>query len=394
MKEKIFRYYLYTVGAITIPIIVYILYPGVSGIPSVISALLVFFVFLKMRKVNLLTNVNVIENFKWLLLVIMLGAVNSVIHVEHNHFNIALLIGHLLSWLMLCVCYMIKDIKSVYSFATAYLFILLPTAFLSAISWSGFLLYDVPHILLPLSLFLLVCPFLAFKLRVIIVLALVASFIYDSSSRSCLLTMGFCFFLFISYYLFSKRFVPNFLKTIRILFFIIPILFLILGVSGRFNVFAGVEELDVSEYNLESRKSDTHMLNTDSRTGVYMDVLASIEGPADILFGKGVVIILPSAWTDDRNSVEAEILNLYLRYGLIGCVVFFSLLWRISKKGMYETKNTLTMLISAYIAYRFMFMFIEDAGINPSIYVALGICLNPTIRNMTDKEIKKSLELV
>lgn len=391
-KGNSFKYYLFTVGSIELPIAVYILFPGVSVLPTVISALLVFVFFNVMRKSNLLmTNNNILGDFRWFFIIIAFGAIRSLFSLESSHEVIALLIAHIASWFMICICYMIKDIKSISQFSCAYLFILIPLAFLSAFSWQGFLTFDVPHVLMPLSLFLIISPYLSTPKRIIIALALLLSMIYDSSSRACLLTMGICFVFFVSYYFLPRIVFRRFLVIARVLFFVIPIILIILGATGRYNVFAGFEGLDVSSYNVESRKSGDRALNVDSRTVVYTDVLHNIEGFGDLMFGKGSVIILPSTWISDRHSTEAEILNIFLRYGILGCLVFFALLWKISKKGMHDTNNTFTMLVSVYIAYRFLFMFIEDAGLNPSIYIALGICLNPAIRKMTDEQIKKSI---
>lgn len=391
MEENSFQYYLFTVGAIIIPIVTYILFPGISGIPGALSSMLVFLIFYIMPKSNFFVKKNFIRNFKWLLIVILFGALHAIVSVPMNRINIVLLITHLLSWLMICICYMIKDVRSVKYFLNAYLLILIPTAFISASLWTGFLTFDVPHILLPLSLFLIISPYFSINKSIFIIIILFLSIVYDSSSRSCLLTMFVCFLFYIIVFLFPNGIVEKILKVARVTFFIAPLVLLVLGVLGLYNVFASFESLDASSYSMESRKTEGRLWNTDSRSTVYLDVKNNIDGPTDILLGKGSVIILPSSFTSDRHNVEAEILNIYLRYGLIGCVVIFVLLWKISKKGMSETNNSLTMLISVYIAYRFMFMFIEDAGINPSLYVALGICLNPSIRRMTDHQLKMAL---
>lgn len=388
MKESVFKYYIYTVVGIIIPVVAYILSPGHAGIPGALSAIWVFVVFCTMRQSKLLTQTRLFPYFKWLIIVIAIGAFQAVINLNSDQVRFTLFITHLLSWLMISICYLVKDANSIKYFAEAYLLVLIPTAFLSAFTWSGFLMFDVLHILLPLTLFLLICDFFPKMYRILIIAVLFIGLIYDSSSRSCLLTIIVCVSLYIVNIFLPKIIVKHILRYARILFFIAPIVLLFLGIFGNFNVFSSIEGMDVSSYNIESRKSEDRLLNTDSRTGVYLDVLNNIEGPSDIIIGKGCVITLPSAWTTDRHSVEAEFLNIYLRYGLVGCVVFFLLLWKISNKGMYETNNTLTMLVSVYIAYRFLFTFIEDAGLNPIIYVALGICLNPSIRNMTDEQLK------
>ena len=331
MKEYYFKYYLCTVIAIILPIVVYILFPGVAGIPAVLSTLFVYLIYIRMRKYNLVYNIGIHRYFKWLYFVILFGAFHALIDLKLERMNIVLLLTHLLSWFMICICCMIKDARSIKYFCNAYLITLIPVAIFSSFFWKGFLTFDVPHILIPLSLFLIIGSYFSNKKCIFMALILFLSVIYDSSARSCLLTMLVCFFFFMVELLLPKGIVRRTLKLARITFFIAPIVFLILGVSGYFNVFEGFESMDMSSYNIDSRKSEGRLLNTDSRSGVYLDVLLNINGSTDLLIGKGSVITLPSLWTTDRHSVEAEILNFFLRYGLIGCLVFFLLLWKISK---------------------------------------------------------------
>ena len=61
--------------------------------------------------------------------------------------------------------------------------------------------------------------------------------------------------------------------------------------------------------------------------------------------------------------------------------------WKISNLGMYKTNNTLTLLASLFVAYKFAYMFIEDPNINIATYISLGICINDKIRMMTDAKL-------
>ena len=46
-----------------------------------------------------------------------------------------------------------------------------------------------------------------------------------------------------------------------------------------------------------------------------------------------------------------------------------------------------------YVVFKFMFIFIEEPRISMITYFAIGLCMNPEFREMSDSEIKETLNI-
>lgn len=394
MNNKLSIYYFYAIIAYVIPIVGYINTPGSVGVYTIISAILLLCIYIILKRKRVLEYHYFDKRLRLFSIVILIGILNSLSRGPNDWDSISLLISSIISYVLIIYCFLVQDVSSIKNFLMAFLYLLIPTAVYSYLNWDGFLSYDVPHILAPFSLFFLVIPFIKNKvLRIIIAAVYLVSFLIDTSVRSCLLSGTICSFLLIAHAISTETIFFVLSQHMRRLFFAVPVVLLCLGLWGEFNVFAEIENIDVSNFGIsDGRKSDSRMLNTDSRTGVYLDVLHSVDGIRDILIGKGEVINLDSSWTELRHSVEVGMLNIFLKYGLMGCIAFFLLLWHSTKLGVYETNNTMTRIVALYLSYKFLYMFIEDASINISTVLAYAICVNSKIRSLTDIEIRNLLK--
>lgn len=391
MENKYSVYYYLCVISFVIPIISYIILPGVDVIPSLLKAFFIIFIYKKMQKLNIVRGIHLDWIGKTLLTLIALSSFFCLASISYDRLSIALLLTEVFSWSILLVSLMVTDITSVKHFLKAYFVILVVSAVFSGFYWDGFFTYDVPHVLTPLSLCLLISLYAPFKVRVFIISALFAGVLYDYSVRSCLLTVIATVLIFIGYEFCPKNLTSRFLGISRKILFILPFFFLAFAFIFNFNIFEAIENQDISTGAFTNgRKSEGHLMNTDSRTLVYVDVINASSNAQNVLLGHGPVIDLESYWMSNRHSVEAGILNIYLRYGLLGCFLFFLILYKASFKGMYDSKNHLTQLASVYIAYKFLLMFMDDPSFEGSLFVALGICMSSSIRNLTDEEIKNS----
>ena len=384
------KYYIYTLLAYAIPIIGYVYNPGSVGAFSIIQAVLLFILYTSLRKKGIIAPPKYDKRIKWFGFVILFGIIHFFSKGNYDWTSMSLLISSLIGYLSIFYFIMVQDIRCVKYYLKAFVMVLIPTAFISYLNWNGFLGFDIPHIIAPFALFFLLTPFFTNKLiKYSVIVIYLAAVISDVSVRSCLLTGVICSCVLILYKFTSASLFSKIANSLRYFFLITPLFLLALALFADFNVFAEMESTDVSSFETGSgRKSDSRSLNTDSRTGVYLDVLYSLENVRDVVFGKGEVINLETTWIDVRHSVEAGILNIFLKYGLVGCIVFFLIFWHSTKQGVYNTNNTLTQLVAIYLSYKFFYMFIEDANINISTLIAYGICMNSRIRNLTDSEIK------
>ena len=387
-KMDKFYYYLLSVIASAIPIIGYILNPGTVGIFVIIQNVLLIYVFLRLKRAGFFKSIMIPSIIKWYFIVILMGILNYLLFGEKNNLNNLLLISSILNQTSFLYCFMVSGTDSLKFFFKSFVIVFIPCSVFSYQYFDGFLGFDYPHIISYLALFVVLGSFFPKRISLPLLIIYAIAIISDVSVRACLLTFLFCMFVIVMKYFMPHKLFVKSAKRLRICLFALPIFFVILGYMGNFNVFANLEENDFSELNIGSgRKDDSRKINTDSRTGVYQDVIGSVEGSVDFIFGKGEVINLDVDWISTRHSVEVGILNVFLRYGILGCFVFFLMFWKISNLGMYKTNNTLTLLASLFVAYKFAYMFIEDPNINIATYISLGICINDKIRMMTDAKL-------
>lgn len=392
MEKKYTVYYYCCIIAFVIPIISYIIFPGVDVIPSLIKAFFILYLYNRMKKINKVNRINLNWAGRTLAVFIAISALFSLTFISIVRLFVALLITELFSWSVLLVSLMVTDIYSIKYILKAYFIILVPCAIFSALFWDGFFTFDPPHVLTPLTLCMLISLFAPVKVRILFAGALVAGVIYDYSVRSCLLTFLVTSLIYIGYSLCSDRLKLNFLALSRKTLFLLPIFFLFLALFRNYNIFEAIENQDISTIPLTNgRKSEGHLMNTDSRTLVYVDVINASKNLSDVIMGHGPVINLESYWMSNRHSVEAGILNIYLRYGLIGCLLFLIFIYKVSHNGMYNTNNDLTRLASVYVAYKFLLMFMDDPSLEGSMFIAIGICLSPSIRQLSNNEIRNAL---
>lgn len=389
-----FNYYLLSVIAFAIPTIGYILNPGTIGIFVIIQNVLLIYVLYMLNRAGCFKTIKIPTIIKWYFAVIIMGILNFLLFGEKNNLNTVLLISSILSKSSFLYCFMVDGKDSLKFFYKSFLIVFIPCSIFSYLYFDGFQGFDYPHIISNLALFVLLGSFFPKRISLPLLVIYVFTILSDLSVRACFLTLLFCMSVII-----MKNFMPHKLfvksaKRLRFFLFAIPLLLVLLGYIGSYNIFSSIEKQDFSELRLDAgRKDDARTINTDSRTGIYQDVYSSIERPSDFIFGKGEVINLDVDWIATRHSVEAGILNVFLRYGILGCFIFFLMFWKISSWGIYHTNNTLTILASLYLSYKFAYMFIEDPDINIATYLALGICMNNKIKMMTDKKLKECLNI-
>lgn len=396
MEIKKISYYFFAVLAYALPIIWYILNPGQVGTINLIATLLLVYVYYKLKKSGLTQALSTNRNFKYCLWIIIAACINTIVSGGMNYSAVVYMLLSIMGYISVVYVTMVGSINSVLYFCKSFMYVLIPVAIISYFMWTGFLTFDIPHVFAPLTLFVPISAFFPKKKMLLITGVVMFSVVYDYSVRVCLLSATLSILILIGYIFCTTKIYNKILRYARLLLLFLPLFFLTLSIWGNYNVFAVMEDQDVSFINLGSgRKSDTRSFNTDSRTGVYLDVANSVQSTKEIIIGKGEVINLEVDWkdgTDFRHSTEAGILNIFLRYGLVGCVAFFMLIWNLTKIGLYQSNNTMTKMVAVYLAYKFFVCFIEEPNLNISTYLAMGICLSPIIRQMTDDEIRASFK--
>ena len=251
-----------------------------------------------------------------------------------------------------------------------------------------------------LNIFILCTPFVSKKWRWFIIFAALIIALMDVDRRSILANTLFCLFLGAFATSMSKNVPKVLLFTMLIL---TPIVLFTLGVSGVFNVFQHMEEEYTYHVSEESRD-----LFVDSRSEVYQDVFGELREKDATLWGLGGNGKTRTSLSDLRHNnydeiyahgrpgTESGMLN-YIQYGgLIGFGIFGLLLVVGAFRAVFQSNNRFMVLIGLYVAFKFLFSFIEDrVGFQPNtfyLFLAIGMCYNVKLREMDDDEMTEYIQ--
>lgn len=262
--------------------------------------------------------------------------------------------------------------------------------------------FGFPQVISPICVMAFLIPFLNRKYFLFITSIALVSFFSDISNRSNMLNI-IVSFLIVSTSLFkNKQFILLIIKKMRALFLILPILFLVLGVMGIFNIFQ-VGNL-YSDIKISDDSGKNQEVFVDSRTSIYIDVFSQLIKDDAVLFGLGSsgktetsLIDVTSAdfseiYKEGRRSTESGMLNYIQWGGIVGGMVYFLLFVKASYYGIFKSRNWFCIMLGLWVAYKGLFSFIEDrisfSISSLFIFISLGICLNKNIRLMSDEKIK------
>lgn len=301
-----------------------------------------------------------------------------------------------LSFILICLVFFIGNNlqKSliVFKFVFKYLFPL------------GFLLIPITlvtneelysRIMIPISFFLLFIPFLKFKYKVLIVLVAVTSVLLVISFRSNIIKITFSLLLLVVYYINLNY---RLLRIINFSLLVVPLILFTLGVSGIFNVFEDIS--NSKELQVTTNQTTGETLGGDSRTFLYVEVIQSISKNGSLVFGNGmcegyesfVIDVSNGTYNNKRYESEVGILNVLMQSGIIGVVIYFLLLFKVSFLAINHSSNGLAKVLGLFISFRWMFSFVEEfTQYDLNFYffwLVVGLVSSNEFRAMNDKEVK------
>lgn len=268
--------------------------------------------------------------------------------------------------------------------------------------------------LVPFTFLALMLPLLNKKWVVILSIAYTTTFVYGFESRSdiiksaiCLL-LGFC--LWSPY--FNKLF-QKFIKPAMWTFLFAPLIFMGLAISGTFNVFEIEKELGLEDkYMMASSLKDRDEVSAlaDTRTFLYAEEISSsisgnyyiwgntpARGYKSLAFGHSADEDFGTK-RGERQSCEVSILNVFNYFGLVGCLLYFIIFITASYLAIYKSENRYIKVIGLYVAFRWLFGFIEDFSrfdLNMMfLWFMIGMCYSERFRQRTDEEFELWFQFV
>ena len=273
-------------------------------------------------------------------------------------------------------------------------------AIIAFVPFSFFMTSDSYGIYLaPITLLLLCLKYVSFKSKVILLILFVIA-CSDFGARSVLFKFIPAILLGLSHLL-NINFSKKLIKILTVSFFILPIIFFTLGVTGIYNIFQyqsnSSKNLTQIKVNNKGEQIEENLL-ADTRTFIYRDVLSSSVENNSILFGntpaKSVFI---EGFDNEITNLtgrknECGIANLYVWCGLIGVILMSFIYIQASNLAINHSKNYTLQLLGLYIAYRWIIFWIEDIQDptidNITLYMMIAIAYSRDFRYLSDKHIK------
>lgn len=261
---------------------------------------------------------------------------------------------------------------------------------------------------LTLSCFLPVIPRKWRNLFVVILLVMVFA---DLGARSQIIKAVVAFMLSFALII-AKHVTDSILKIAHWFCYILAIILLVLGISGNFNVFEDLSSHE-GQYTKKTMRNGEVVEEdaaADTRTFIYVEVINSALKHDYVLFGR-----TPARGNDSVSfgSYNAEDLktgkyerhknevchpNVFTWLGLVGMVLYSLLYLRSSWLAVYRSRNLYVKLAGVYIAFRWMYGWIEDVNgfdiANVSLWMLMAMGFSTEFRNMSDMEFLQWIQSV
>lgn len=261
--------------------------------------------------------------------------------------------------------------------------------FVAALISIAFIRYPEFHlfILMPVFYIILTLPLRSKWEKVLIMTISLAVLILSISNRAGLLRILISYCIVIAYYVMS-----NFKISKRLLSFIvfcillIPVVALYMGINGEsiFQMFLTDDEQYYSSLRL----------NSDTRTFLYVEVFLDLQFNNAFIFGKGLNAGYYSEVfeTFSREVVEVGFLQILLKTGIIGFILYISVIVSAIFKALGKSKNlfikSMGLLLASYVILLFLENIVAYNLLNIIIWVMVGMCHSDKLRQLNDVEIK------
>lgn len=236
------------------------------------------------------------------------------------------------------------------------------------------------------------------KWKLLLVVFLVFAIVGQFGARGWILRVFFAFALAVAYKfrVFLKMYM---FKIVFAVFVVTPLIFVGLGYTGQFNVFA------MDEY-VSSKDED---MTADTRSFLYAKVQEKLDDENSELFGVGAKSEYWAGFNDEigmqktlkkhgRSATESGLLNYYLMGGWTSAVLYTLLFWTAAWLAVFRSKSILCKLLGMFVLFRWIISFIDEPQawyLNyVMLFIAIGMCLSKTFRNMQDKEIVKWIKAI
>lgn len=278
-------------------------------------------------------------------------------------------------------------------------------AFLLFFMWlmypGTFLFYLCPVLLLASFI-----PVLPNKYKIIFLFLLLLTCFISFGARSQVIKsvialsmcLAFCFRSFISLKL---------IKLAHAFFYLIPIVLIVLGVSGTFNIFEDFSKNEgkYTERRIINGELVDEDLSNDTRTFIYIEVIESAIRHNYVWFGRTPArgndsVVFGAAYAEDLRTGKYERYmnevchpNIFTWLGIIGMVLYSLIYIKSSYLAVYKSNNIFMKFMGIYVAFNWAYGWVENVNkfdiLNISIWMAIAMGFSLPFRKMNDIEFQR-----
>lgn len=261
---------------------------------------------------------------------------------------------------------------------------------------------------LTLSCFL---PLIPRKWRYVFIAILLAMIFADMGARSQIIKAAIALTLS-CVVLLGKYITYSILKIAHWTCYLLAIVLLVLGISGVFNIFEDLSTHEGQYTQKVVRNGETVVedASADTRTFIYVEVINSALTHNYVLFGR-----TPARGNDsvtfgihtaeelstgkyERSKNELCHPNIFTWLGLVGMVMYSLLYLRSSWLAVYRSNSYYVKIVGVYIAFRWMYGWIEDTNgfdiANVSLWMLMAIGFSERFRQMGNLEFEQWIKSI
>lgn len=258
--------------------------------------------------------------------------------------------------------------------------------------------------LVPVMFMLLFLKPLIRRQKLVILLLFLLIFVFGSlGARATVIKYLVALLMGLSMYTFIYQF-KRLLKFAHMSLMVLPpLLLLILGVTGIFNVFK-VEDYATGLAGLEAKSAYseglTEKLDADTRTFIYVETITSAIKNNYLWTGHSLARGYESPHfghldfygRGERYSSEVSILNIFTYFGIFGVLIYFAIFLTASYKAVVQSNNVYIKMVGLFLAFRWVFAWVEDFSrfdLNYLfIWIAIAMCYSIPFRAMSNREFE------
>ncbi len=239
-------------------------------------------------------------------------------------------------------------------------------------------------LLIPIFYVIITFPLQTKKARVLFMLISIVIIIISLTHRAGVARILISYLIVISSYLLSVSKINK-----RLLYFAVfcvlmmPYLFIYLGSQGN-NIFRIVLG-ETDDYSQENLMADT-------RTLLYIEVFQDLKMKNDFVFGGGVTAGYRSYRNLERRAVEVGFLQMMLKVGTVGVLVYMALIISAIYKAINRAKSKfftgLGLLLASYVILFFIENVLAFDLLNIVIWLVIGMCHSRELLSKDDSELK------